>query len=79
VAVFSQYGHPEVRFVRGGTLDDPSGVTPDVHIFIRSKLGWVTLPESVPAFEVYYDTEALWPAASLERLGAIMASARSDT
>jgi hypothetical protein len=28
---------------------------------------------------VYYDTEALWPAASLERLEAIMASARSDT
>jgi hypothetical protein len=41
-------------------------------------LGWVTLPESVPAFEVYYDTKALWPAASLERLEAIMASARSD-
>jgi hypothetical protein len=79
VAVFSQYGRPEVRFVRGGTLDDPSGVTPDVHIFTRSKLGWVTLPESVPAFEVYYDTKALWPAASLERLEAIMASARSDT
>ena len=24
VAVFSQYGRPEVRFVRGGTLDEPS-------------------------------------------------------
>jgi hypothetical protein len=78
VAVFSQYGRPEVRFVRGGTLDDPSGVTPDVHIFTRSKLGWVTLPESVPAFEVYYDTKALWPAASLERLEAIMPPANSD-
>src|SRR5207342_3675981 len=48
VAVFSQYGHPGVRFVRGGTLDDPSGVTPDVHIFTRSKLPWITLPDSVP-------------------------------
>jgi hypothetical protein len=75
VAVFSQYTHPGVRFVRAGTLDDPSGVTPDVHIFTRSKLGWVTLPDSVPAFEVYYDTRALWPAASLERLDAVMASA----
>ena len=73
VAVFSEYGRPEVRFVRGGTLDDPSGVTPDAHIFTRSKLGWVALPDSVPAFEVYYDTNALWPAASLERLDAIMA------
>lgn len=72
VAVYSQYGRPEVLFVRGGTLDDPSAVTPDVHIFTRSKLGWVTLPESVPAFEVYYDTKALWPPASLERLHAVM-------
>ena len=77
VAVFSQYTHPLVRFVRAGTLDDPSGVAPDVHIFTRSKLSWVALPESVPAFDVYYDTQSLWPAASLERLEAILASADS--
>ena len=71
VAVFSLYSHPAVRFVRGGTLDDPSGVTPDVHIYTRSKVGWLTLPESVPSFEEYYDTQALWPAASLERLRAV--------
>jgi hypothetical protein len=28
VAVFSNYGCPEVRFVRAGTLDDPSRVAP---------------------------------------------------
>jgi hypothetical protein len=78
VAVFSQYSRPEVRFVRGGTLDRPSSIEPDVHIFTRSKLPWITLPESVPAFEVYYDTRALWPAASLERLDAIMTSADTD-
>jgi len=77
VAVFSEYGRPEVRFVRGGTLDRPSEVTPDVHIFTRSKLSWITLPDSAPAFEVYYDTNALWPAASLERLEAILAPADS--
>ena len=77
VAVFSQYGRPEVRFVRGGTLDQPSSIEPDVHIFTKSKLPWITLPESAPAFEVYYDTKALWPAASLERLEAIMAPANS--
>jgi len=75
VAVFSQYTSPHVRFVRGGTLDDPAAVTPDVHIFTRSKLPWVTLPDSVPAFEVYYDTKKLWPASSLERLEAIKALA----
>jgi hypothetical protein len=78
VAVFSNYGRPEVRFVRAGTLDDPSRVTPDVHIFTRSKVGWITLPESVPAFAVYYDSKALWPAASLERLKAVMAPAIAD-
>ena len=78
VAVFSQYGGPEVRFVRGGTLDQPSELEPDVHIFTRSKVPWVTLPSSVPAFDVYYDMQALWPAASLERFEAVMASASSD-
>jgi len=73
VAVFSDYGRPEVLFVRAGTLDDPGAVRPDVHIFTRSKVGWVTLPESTPAFEVYYDRHELWPAASLERLEAVLA------
>ena len=71
VAVFSQYDHPEVHFVRGGTLDDPTDVTPDVHIFTRSKAKWVAIPEETPAFAVYYDTNKIWPAASLERLDAV--------
>jgi hypothetical protein len=74
VAVYSEYGRPEVRFVRGGTLDEPSSVAPDVHIFTRSKLPWMTLPEDVPAVEVYYDSKALWPAESLERLRAALPS-----
>jgi hypothetical protein len=73
VAVYSEYGRPEVRFVRAGTLDEPSSVAPDVHIFTRSKVPWVTLPESTPAFEVYYDSRTLWPAESLERLNAVLA------
>jgi hypothetical protein len=79
VAVLSEYGRPEVRYVRGGTLDQPSGITPDVHIFTKSKLSWITIPDSAPAFEVYYDTRALWPAASLERLDTILAPAGSDS
>jgi hypothetical protein len=72
IALFSQYTSPRVRFVRAGTLDDPSAVSPDVHIFTRSKVPWVTLPESVPAFNVYYDTKKLWPAESLKRLEELM-------
>jgi hypothetical protein len=72
VAVFSEYGRPEVLFVRGGTLDEPREITPDVHIFTRSKVGWLVLPESAPAFDVYYDRKALWPADSLERFDAAL-------
>ena len=72
VAIYSDYGRPQVLFVRAGTLDDPSSVAPDVHIFTRSKLPWVKLPESVPAFDIYYDRRELWPAARLERLEAAL-------
>jgi hypothetical protein len=73
VAVYSDYGRPDVLFVRAGTLDNPGSVSPDVHIFTKSKLEWVTLPDSVPAVDVYYDRKELWPAASLERLDAVLA------
>jgi hypothetical protein len=32
VAAFSEYGALNVRFVRAEALDDPSDITPDVHI-----------------------------------------------
>ena len=72
VAIYSEYGRPELRYVRAGTLDRPSGVTPDIHIFTKSKVPWVTIPDSVPAFEIYYDPKELWPKASLERLDAAL-------
>jgi len=74
VALLSRYTRPDIDFVRAGTLDEPAAVAPDVHIYTRSKLPWVVLPDSVPAFEVYYDTRTLWPAASLERLDTLRAS-----
>jgi hypothetical protein len=72
IAVFSEYGRPEVRFVRAGTLDEPSAVAPDVHIYTRSKLPWVVLPAGVPAFDEYYDTKSLWPAGSYARVRAVL-------
>jgi hypothetical protein len=71
IAVFSEYGAPAVKFVRAGTLDDPATVSPDVHIYTRSKLPWVRLPDEVPAVEVYYDRHQLWPPESLARLDAV--------
>jgi hypothetical protein len=55
--------------VRGGTLDDARAVRPDVHIFTRSKVDWVQIPDGQPAFDVFYDLGELWPKASLERIG----------
>ena len=68
IAVWSFYTRSDVAFVRAGTLDKPSSVTPNVHIFTRSKLPWVTLPPSAAAFDVFYDVKSLWPAESLARM-----------
>ena len=78
-ALWSEYGGvAAMRFVRVGTLDEPSRLPPDVHIYTRSKLPWIVLPDGVPAFEGYYDSKALWPAASLERRKAIFPPRKSS-
>jgi hypothetical protein len=41
---------------------------PDVHIFTRSKLPWLRLPEGALAFETAYSIENVWPEKSKERL-----------
>jgi hypothetical protein len=74
IALYSQYTRPEFRYVRAGTLDEPRDVKPDVHIFTRSKVDWVVLPEGAAAFDVFYDVRELWPAESLERMEAALAS-----
>lgn len=72
-AVWSDYGRRGVlRFVRVATLDHPSALPPDVHIFTRSKLDWVVLPPGARAFEIYYDMEKEWPPESLARRDALL-------
>ena len=74
-ALWSHYGgRTALSFVRVGTLDQPAAVPPDVHIFTRSKLPWVVLPEGAPAFEEYYDLRTLWPPDSLARRKAALSS-----
>ncbi len=76
IALWSHYGGRRMfRFVRTGTLDAPSSLASDVHIYTRSKLPWVALPEGVPAVAEYYDMKALWPAESLARRKAALAAA----
>ncbi len=69
IALWSNYGGggDRIRFVRVGTLDEPARLAPDIHIYTRSRLPWVDLPEGVPAVLVYYSSAELLPSASLER------------
>lgn len=72
-AVWSDYGgRPKLRFVRVGTLDEPQALPPDVHIYTRSKLPWVGLPQGARTFEVYYDMRREWTPEALERRRAIL-------
>jgi len=68
VAVWSDYGRRGwMYFIRVSTLDRPQDIVPDAHIFTRSKLPWVRLPADAQVFDIFYELEKQWPAASLER------------
>ena len=68
--LWSRYHAPpgDTWFVRAGTLDEPAAVTPDVHIFTRSKLPWLPLPAGARACEAMYtDFGAVWAPEKLAR------------
>lgn len=68
VAVWSDYGRRGwLHFVRASTLDEPHAIVPDVHIYTRSRVPWVRIPEGARAFEAYYDLKAEWPPESQAR------------
>ncbi len=74
-ALWSDYGRrPSLRFVRVGTLDEPSALKPDAHIFTRSKLPWIQLSSDIPSFDIFYEMQKQWPADSLARRRAILGS-----
>lgn len=65
--VWDDYGVPGVLFARVSAMDAAAGLTPDVHIFIRSKLPWVRLPDGAPAFEGDFDPQSVYSAESWAR------------
>lgn len=73
VAVWSHYAGAGRRacFVRVGTLDAPD-LTPDIHVFTRSKRAWLTLPDGALAFDAYYKPAEVWPEAARDRWRAMM-------
>ena len=71
-AVWSDYGRRPMRFVRVGTLDDPSALPPDAHIFTRSKVLWLDPVPGAPAFDIFYDLKTQWPPESIARRRALL-------
>jgi len=69
-AIYSKYhaAPGDTVLLRAGTLDHPETIEPDVHIFTRSKLPWVRLPEGACSFDSFYKLPEVWPEASRERL-----------
>jgi hypothetical protein len=61
--------------LRVGTLDFPSLMEPDVHIFVESKLDWVRLPEGARSMARGNNMKMAWPKSSLERLEVCMRKA----
>jgi hypothetical protein len=53
--------------LRAGTLDDPAAISPDVHVFTRSKAPWLELPRNAKVFDAFYKIDEVWPPESLER------------
>lgn len=75
VALWSTYGGgamDAIRFLRVGTLDDPHAITPDIHIYTRSKVPWLELPPGARAVPDYYNAKEVWPADSLARRKAAL-------
>ena len=69
IAVWSNYAGAgdAIHFIRVGTLDEPDGLPPDIHIYAASKQPWVILPPDKPAVAEYYRASERWPKESLER------------
>lgn len=77
VAVWSHYGtaREAAAFIRVGTLDDPSAITPDVHIFRSSAVAWLALTDGKPAFDEFYpDRLAIWGADAVARWEKLISS-----
>ncbi|MGY4395551.1 hypothetical protein ACVWZA_000712 [Sphingomonas sp. UYAg733] len=51
---------PGFVMLRGGSLDDTTGLDPAVHIWTSSKQSWVELPEGVPALANQPTDAAEW-------------------
>jgi hypothetical protein len=73
IALWSHYAGAGklLSFIRVGTMDDPDGLPPDIHIYTSTKQPWVILPPDTPAFEEYYKRSEQLSVDCLERLSRL--------
>ena len=77
-SIYSQYQASKCVFVRVHTLDNPSGLSPDVHIWTRSKPDWLDVTkivpnkDGIPIFEEYYKMRDVWKPESIDRFKSLM-------
>jgi hypothetical protein len=69
VALWSNYAAAKdaIHFLRVGTLDNPDGFPPDIHIFTSSKQPWVNLDGGAPAVAEYYKAADYWSEGNMAR------------
>ena len=73
IALWSNYAGAgeKIRFVRVGTLEDPTACPPDIHIFTTTKHPWVAIPDGAKSVPEFYRRSETWPAESLARFQAL--------
>ena len=68
---FGEKAGEAIRFVRVGTLDNPTQISPDIHIFTASKQPWLNLDGDAIVAEAFYSIKDTWPDASLARFAKL--------
>ena len=60
-----------ICFIRVGTLDDPTRMQPDVHIYTSTAVPWMQFPKGVQVAEEFYNSDETWSADSKLRFDAL--------
>ncbi len=72
VAIWSNYYmrglRERIRFLRVGTLDEPTVFPPDVHIYTSTKQSWFAIPDGELSVPEFYDIPTVWDADNLAKL-----------
>jgi hypothetical protein len=74
--LWSHYSAAKDRmaFIRVGSLEEGHGIEPDIHIFTRSKVPWMEIPQTTTLVPQYYRRSDHWSEDSLLRYREMLKS-----